>query len=168
VVSIADIASIVTSGATCVALIFAGLELRRSRAEDRRRRVVETEGVAVAWRPSRNPQESLEGDVRGRWVYDFTAYNPGQLPISDIVVKVSFALDIERLHYDGSTERPTGTLILTTPVLAGGQTHPWKRTLLMNFIDGRAALGETTAVISFDDPDGTRRHNHWPKLKSQN
>src|SRR5215472_8739535 len=58
---LADIASIVTSGATCVALIFAGLELRQSRARDRRNRQVEIEGVAVSWRPPevpRGPQDS--------------------------------------------------------------------------------------------------------------
>jgi hypothetical protein len=167
--SIADLASIVTSGATCVALVFAGLELQRSRAQDRRRRQVEIEGVAVSWRPSRNPQGPLEGDAqgRGRWVYEFTAYNPGQLPVSDIEIKIYFTLDIQRRHYEGSIDDPARTLILTTPVLAGGKDRTWHRTLLMNFEGGRAALHDTIAVISFDDPDGVRHHNDWPKRKPQ-
>jgi hypothetical protein len=167
--SIADLASIVTSGATCVALGFAGLELQRSRAQDRRRRQVETEGVAVSWRPSRNPQGPREGDAqgRGRWVYEITAHNPGQLPISDVVIKICFALDIERLHYDGSIDKPTRILIMTAPVLAGGKERTWNRTLLMTFAGSRTALEETTAVISFDDPEGTRHHNNWPKRKPQ-
>lgn len=169
VVSIADLASIVTSGATCVALVFAGLELQRSRAQDRRRRQVETDGVAVSWRPSRNPQGPREGDAqgRGRWVYEFTAYNPGQLPISDVVIKISFTLDVERLHYDGTVDKPTRTLILTTPVLAGGKDRAWNRTLLMNYKDGRAALENTTAIICFDDAEGARHENKWPRRSPQ-
>jgi len=50
--SIADLASIVTSGATCVALVFAGVQLQQTRASDRRRCRVEIEGVAVSWRLS--------------------------------------------------------------------------------------------------------------------
>jgi hypothetical protein len=163
--SIADLATIVTSGATCVALVFAGLELQRSRAQDRRRRQVETEGVAVSWVPTRNPQGPIEGDDQGhgRWVYEFTAYNPGQLPISDIQVEIHFALDIKRLHYDGSIEELGRTLIMTTPVLAGGKDRTWQRTLLMKYAGARKALKGTTAIIAFDDPEGKRHHNNWPK-----
>ncbi len=168
-VSIADLASIATSGATCVALVFAGLEFQRSRAQDRRRRQVETEGVAVSWSPSRNPQGPLERDAqgRGRWVYEFTAYNPGQLPVSDVVITVSLTLDVERLHYEGSIDKPTKTLILTTPVLAGGKDRTWHRTLLMNFKGCHAALENTSAVICFDDAEGARQQNKWPKRKPQ-
>ena len=49
------IASAVSAGATCVALVFAGLELRRSRAQDLRKRRVEIEGVAVSWIPTKVP-----------------------------------------------------------------------------------------------------------------
>jgi hypothetical protein len=167
--SIADIASIAANGATCVALVFAGVELRRSRSQDRRRLQIETEGVAVSWRPSRNPQGPLENDAqeRGRWVYEFIAYNPGQFPISDIVIKIVFALDVQRLHYDGTSDEPNRTIILNTPVLAGGKDRTWERTLLMDFRSGHAALKETSAVISFDDPEGIRRTNNWPKRKPQ-
>jgi hypothetical protein len=146
---------------------FAGLELRRSRAQDRRRRQVETEGVAVSWRPSRNPQGPLEGDPqeRGRWVYEFTADNPGQLPIGDIVITISFTLGVERLHYDDSIDKLTKTLILTTPVLAGGKDRTWHRTLLINFKGGHAELENTSAVICFDDAEGVRHQNRWPKRK---
>jgi len=163
--SIADLASIVTSGATCVALVFAGLELQRSRAQDRRRHQVETEGVAVSWMPTRNPQGPIEGDHQGhaRWVYQFTAYNPGQLPISDVRIEIHFALDITRLHYDGSTEELGRSLILTTPVLAGRQDRMWERTLLMKFAGAHEALEQTTATIAFDDPEGKHHHNNWPK-----
>ncbi len=130
---------------------------------------VETEGVAVSWSPSRNPQGPLERDAqgRGRWVYEFTAYNPGQLPVSDVVITVSLTLDVERLHYEGSIDKPNKTLILTTPVLAGGKDRTWHRTLLMNFKGCHAALENTSAVICFDDAEGARQQNKWPKRKPQ-
>jgi len=111
----------------------------------------------------------MEGDAqeRGRWVYEFTASNPGQLPISDVVIEISFTLGIERLHYEGSIDKPTKTLSLTTPVIAGGKDRTWQRTLLMNFKGGHAALENTSAVISFDDAEGARHQNKWPKRKPQ-
>jgi hypothetical protein len=163
--TIADTASIVTSGATCVALVFAGLELQRSRARDRRRRQVELEGVAVSWRPPEVPRGPEEDRGRGRWVYDFTAHNPGQLPISDVRVEVTFALDVERIRYDGHIDEPTRTLILDTPVLAGGKERTWHRRLRMNYEDSQAALPKTRATISFINPEdpSKRQENHWPK-----
>lgn len=165
----ADIASIVTSGATCVALIFAGLELRQSRARDRRRRQVEIEGVAVSWRPPEVPRGPQDVQGRGCWVYEFTAHNPGQLPVSDVLVEILFALDVERIHYDGHIDEPTRTLTLETPVLAGGRERTWRRRLLMNYADSHAALRKTTAVISFIDPGNThsRHQNTWPKHEPQ-
>lgn len=164
-VTITDAASIVTSGATCVALVFAGRELQLSRALDWRRRRVELEGVAVSWRPPQVPRGPEEDRGRGLWVYDFTAYNPGQLPISDVRVEVTFALDVERVHYDRDTEEPTRTLILETPVLAGGKERTWHRRLLMNYEDSHAALPKTTAIISFINPEdpSKRQENRWPK-----
>ena len=65
---------------------FAGLELRQSRARDRRNRQVEIEGVAVSWRPPEVPRGPQDSEGRSRWVLEFTAYNPGQLPVSDVRV----------------------------------------------------------------------------------
>lgn len=91
----------------------------------------------------------MEGDAQGhgRWVYEFTADNPGQLPIGDVLITISFTLDVERFHYDGSIDKPTRALILATPVLAGGKERTWDRILLMNFKGGHAALENTCAVI---------------------
>ena len=115
------------------------------------------------------PAGPREGDIqgRGRWVYNITAYNPGQLAISNIEVKVYFVLDVQRLHYQGTIDDPVKTLILTTPVLAGGKDFTWHRTLLIKFAGAHAALKETTAVISFSDPEGMHYHNNWPKCKPQ-
>jgi hypothetical protein len=77
---LADIASIVTGGATCAALVFAGLELRQSRARDRRNRQVEIEGVAVSWSPPEVPRGPQDPEGRSRWILEFTAYNPGSCP----------------------------------------------------------------------------------------
>jgi hypothetical protein len=164
-VSIADTASIVTSGATCIALVFAGVQLQQSRAHDRRARRVEIEGVAVSWLPPEVPRGPQDDRGRALWVYEFSAYNPGQLPISDVRIEIHFHLDVERLHYDGHTEDLHRTLILETPVLAGGKERTWSRKLLMNYKASGAALPKTTAVISFIDPEhpGKRQENKWPK-----
>ena len=166
---LADIASIVTSGATCAALVFAGLELRQSRARDRRNRQVEIEGVAVSWSPPEVPRGPQDPEGRSRWVLEFTAYNPGQLPVSDVRVAVHFALDVERVHYDGHADPPTTTMVLETPVLAGGKERTWRRTLRMNYAASHAALRETTAVVSFVDLEDprTRHQNIWPKHRPQ-
>jgi hypothetical protein len=37
----------------------------------------------------------------------------------------------------------------------------------MNFKDGHAALENTSAVICFDDAEGARQQNKWPKRKPQ-
>jgi hypothetical protein len=83
------------------------------------------------------------------------------------VITISFTLDVERLHYDDSIDKPARTLILTTPVLAGGKDRTWHRTLLMNIRGGHAALENTSAVICFDDAEGSRHQNRWPKRKPQ-
>jgi len=101
---------------------------------------------------------------------EFTAYNPGQLPVSDVRVAVQFALDVERVHYDGHVDHPTRTIVLETPVLAGGKERTWRRTLRMNYAASHAALRETTAVVSFVDLENprTRHRNTWPKHQPQN
>lgn len=164
-ISIADLASIMTSGATCVALVFAGLQLQRTRARDQFRRRVEIEGVAVSWRPTRVPTSAQDAQGRGRWVYEFTAHNPGQLPVSDVRIEVHFALDVKRVHYDNRIDESTRTLILKTPVLAGGKEQKWNRKLLINYADSHVALPETNAAISFIHPENpnVRRQNNWPK-----
>jgi len=121
--------------------------------------------VAVSWRPPEVPRSPEDDRRHGRWVYEFTAYNPGQLPISDVRVEIYFALDVMRAHYDGSLDAPTRMLVLETPVLAGGRERTWSRRLLMNYSESRMALPKTRAVISFIDPENPRgrQENSWPK-----
>ena len=85
-----------------------------------------------SWRPIRVPRESSDAGGRSRWVYEFTALNPGQLPVSAVRIEIHFGLDVERVHYDDRVDEPTRTLILETPVLAGGKEQSWRRKLLMN------------------------------------
>src|SRR5258708_19656759 len=146
---LADIASIVTSGGTCAALVCAGLELRQSRARDRRNRQVEIEGVAVSWSPPEVPRGPQAPEGRSRWILEFTAYNPGQLPVSDVRVAVHFALDVERVHYDAHVDPPTRTMVLETPVLAGGKERTWRRTLRRNYPASHSPLRYTPPLLSF-------------------
>jgi hypothetical protein len=162
---LAAIASTVSAGATCVALVFAGLELRRSRAQDLRKRRVEIEGVAVSWIPTEVPRVAQDGQGQASWVYEFTASNPGPLPVSDVRVEIFFALKVQRVHYDGHLDDPVDTLVLVTPVIAGGGERTWRRRLLLDYSAGAKLLRKTRADISFIDPDDPqqRQTNSWPK-----
>jgi hypothetical protein len=163
---VAYVASIVSSAATCAALIFAGLEFRRSRREDQRNRRVAIEGVAVSWRPPEVPKSPHNAAGEATWDYEFTAYNPGELPISDVKVEIHFALPVTRIRYDGTLDAPTQTLVLVgAPVLAGHGSREWHRRLVMNYEKAYDALRQTRAEISFADPeDSSKRHiNRWPK-----
>jgi hypothetical protein len=174
----ASVAGIVSSIATCIALVFAGFEFRRSRAEDRRRRQIEIEGVAVSWRrlygpvtpgssmsDSRVPRTTPDAQGRAAWEYEFTAYNPAELPISDVRVEIHFAIPVVRLRYDGHLDDPAKIIVLeSTPVLAGHGSRAWRRTLVMNLEEAPSALPQTKALISFVEPEEARSHtNYWPK-----
>jgi hypothetical protein len=159
-------ASIVSSLATCIALIFAGLEFRRSRARDRHKRQVESEGVAVSLRPSEVPQGAQDARGRATWEYEFTAYNPGDLPISDVRVEIHFAIPVVRVRYERPPDEPTKIIVLeATPVLTGHGSRTWHRSLEMKYKEAQGALRQTKAVISFIDPEEAhKRHtNYWPK-----
>lgn len=163
--SLADLASIATAGATCVALVFAGSELRRSRAHDLRKRRVEIEGVAVSWVPLEAPRAAEDASGQAVWRYEFTACNPGPLPISDVRAEITFALKVQRVRHDEHLDDPVDRLVLVTPVLQGGGQRTWHRTLVMNYADGHEKLPRTRATISFLDPDEPQRRqcNYWPK-----
>lgn len=162
---LANLASIVSAGATCVALLFAGLELRRSRKDDQRRRRVEIEGVAVSWVPVEVPRTAQDADGQASWVYAVTAYNPGSLPISDVRVEIQFALKVRRVHYDGHLDDPVDRILLDTPVIIGGGERAWRRRLLLNYAEGVDTLPRTQATISFINPDDPcrKQQNFWPK-----
>lgn len=162
---LAAVASTVSAGATCVALAFAGLELRRSRAQDLRKRRVEIEGVAVSWIPTEVPRAAQDDQGRASWVYEFTACNPGPLPVSDVRIEVFFAIKVQRVHYDGHLDDPADKLVLVTPVITGGGDRIWRRRLLLDYAGSAEALPRTRAVISFTDPDDPhrRQENSWPK-----
>ena len=113
----ASVAGVVSSIATCVALIFAGIEFRRVRSQDRLKRQVEIEGVAVSWRrlygpipplskvqsDSELPRTSHDAQGRAAWEYEFTAYNPGDLPISDVRVEIHFPVSRARNSWTATT-----------------------------------------------------------------
>jgi hypothetical protein len=139
--------------------------LRRSRAQDLRKRRVEIEGVAVSWVPTEVPRAAQDEQGRASWVYEFTVSNPGPLPVSDVRVDVFFALKVQRVRYDGHLDDPADKLVLTTPVIAGGGQRVWRRRLLLDYAAGEEALPRTRAVVSFADPDDPQRrqHNSWPR-----
>ena len=154
-----DVATWVAGLSTAGALVFAGVQVRMLRAQAANDREVEQRGVVVSWRAPTVPREA-RSDGKAQWTYVFVAHNPGRLPIRAVQVEVAFPMPVQRRHYDGHVGRPTHTVHLATPVIAGGDHRDWRRHLLIPF-EERRSLGQTTATISFTNMDGTRLTNDW-------
>ncbi len=153
-----DVAAIVAALAAVLATAFAGVEVRRSTMERQDARAAERNGVAVAWAPAIRPNHS-DQDGRATWVYEIVVQNPGHLPVRDVRVTVVFGVEVRRLHYDGALDEPSSTMHLTTPVVLGGGTRTWRRTVTLPF-DDRDQLTSTTASVSFTPADSPRQTNY--------
>ena len=166
--SATDVAAWVAALATFTAALFAGMEFRRLRLQERSAERATIEGVVVAWEPDVAPSQP-ESHGLATWTYTFTAHNPGALPIRDVVVTVRFPTPVRRvhtgphgpLHVDDESE----SLVMRTPVLIGGRDRTWHRTVRMQF-DARARLPQTTAEISFVDMKGEPHVNRWSAVRS--
>ncbi|NMM16079.1 MAG: hypothetical protein HHJ14_02750 [Cellulomonas sp.] len=164
-----DVASWVAAAATFAAALFAGLEFRRMRRQERDVEKAKINGVVVSWEPDVAPNHP-EDDGWATWRYTFTAYNPSALPIRDVVVTVTFPSPARRVHQqghgqarvdDGSTQ-----LILRTPVLIGDRDRQWHRTVRMRYED-HDRLPETVTDISFIDMKGDPHVNRWSAVGGQ-
>lgn len=154
-----DVIGWLTTAFALTGLFFAGWQLRLLRAQRDREREIEQRGVAVMWRAHDVPTAGGP-DGSSASNYEFTVYNPGKLPVRDVVVSVSLPLEVVRQHYDGSTEPPTSTLTLDTPVVAGGQQRVWARRLRIQF-DDRERMREMRCTVTFVDLEGRSHTNHW-------
>jgi hypothetical protein len=158
---IAAVASAVVAG---IGLIFAGWQVRLLNQAARQERKVALDGVAVSWQPVEAPHRP-EPDGTAQWVYRITAHNPGRLPIDEIVVRLTFPVEVRRVHYSGVRDEPCTTLTLTTPVLVGGGQREWTRRIEMDFAVAGERLSETNAEIHFRDVSGEPHTNPWPRRR---
>jgi hypothetical protein len=121
--------------------------------------------VVVSWRAVEAPDHP-GADGLADWVYEVTAQNPGRLPIDHVQVLWWFGAPVQRVHYSGRVEEASDRLSLATPVLAGGESRPWRRRIRF-YYDGRdAVLHPMYAEITFTNIDGRQRTNRWPRPRS--
>jgi hypothetical protein len=158
----AEWAAAVSAAVAAIGLVFGGWQLfllnRQARYD---RRVAET-GVVVSWRAVEAPD--LPGaDGLADWVYEVTAQNPGRLPIDHVEVSWWFGAPVRRVPYTGRVEEASDRLTLATPVLAGGESRPWRRRIRFPYDARDAVLHPMYAEITFTNIDGRQRTNRWPR-----
>src|SRR3712207_5502417 len=102
VMEIGDLATWVTGGITALGVLGAGYQLRLAERQHRRVRRIDIDGVAVTWQDRDVPKNpDAEGFSSAPWT--FTAHNPGDLPIRDVSVRITFACEVQRRHHNGDT-----------------------------------------------------------------
>jgi hypothetical protein len=142
-----------------VGLVFAGQQFLLGNRQAREDRRLGLEGVVVSWRALQAPA-SAEHDGSAVWTYEITLTNPGKFAIDHVNVTWVFPCPVQRLRYDGGADAPSRDLRLATPVLPGGGTSTWKRSLRISFDQN---LASTYAAVAFNDIHGQQRTNRWPR-----
>ena len=160
-----DVPTWITAGAAVAATAFGAVTVRQIKSQTERERRLSLEGVAASWRAPGVPA-SPEADGTATWVYLFEVQNPGRLPITDLRVTVDFALDVQRVHYDGRVDAPTRVLRLDTPVLIGNGVRGWDRSLCMDYDLARTQLRNTKVTVAFLDANDNERVTVWPKRRA--
>jgi hypothetical protein len=151
--------------AGAVAAAVAAWQLWRIRVDALDSRAAEIASVALVTTVVERP---TNGDVcagRGAWVYEYRVHNPGRLPISDVRATITFPCEVQRLRYDGTLDTPTRKLELRTHVVAPGESHGRRRTLLIDENDW-SRLSDTRAVVTFHTPDAGEHTTHWPARRT--
>jgi hypothetical protein len=154
--------AVVSSLIAAIGLIFTGYQVYLLNRQARQDRRVVLDGVAAAWRPVQAPSHPEEGDGTSTWQYQLVLVNPGRLPIDDVQIKWFFPCQVVRLRHKGVTDKPTSVLTLSAPVLVGGGERTWERWLRIDYSQ-KANLAATYAEVSFNDIDGQRHTNRWPR-----
>jgi hypothetical protein len=149
-----------------IALLFTGYQVWLLNRQFRYERRVVVDGVAVSWRPVEAPSRAERDDGTSKWVYEVMLVNPGRLPIDDVQIRWTFPCGVVRVRHDGILDEPTTVLMLSAPVLVGGGQRSWRRHLLIDY-SRKHDLIETYADVTFNDIDGLRRSNRWPRARRQ-
>jgi len=154
--------AVVSSLIAAIGLLFTGYQVYLLNRQARQDRRVVLDGVAVAWRPVQAPSHAERVDGRSTWQYQLVLVNPGRLPIDDVHIRWFFPCEVVRLRHDGITDKPRSVLTLSAPVLVGGGERTWDRWLQIDYSQ-KANLAATYAEVSFNDIDGQRHINRWPR-----
>jgi hypothetical protein len=163
---VADWIAMVSGVVAAVGLLFTGYQVWLLNRQARHDRRVVLDGVAVSWRPVEAPSQAERADGMSKWLYELVLVNPGRLPIDDVQIRWTFPCHVVRLRHDGISDSPTATLTLSVPVVVGGGERTWRRNLLIDY-GKKHDLFRTYAEVTFNDIDGRRRTNRWPRNARQ-
>lgn len=152
--------------AAAIGLLFTGYQVWLLNRQARTDRRVVLDGVAVSWRPVEAPSQVERSDGTSKWLYELVLVNPGRLPIDDVHIQWVFPCDVRRLRHGGIVDAPTETLTLSAPVVVGGGDRTWRRHLLIEYAN-KHDLSAAYAEVTFNDIDGRRRTNRWPRIARQ-
>lgn len=115
---IGDVPGWIAGLGALVVLFFAGRQLQLLRPQWEFERQIEKRGVAMMWRAHDVPT-GADPDGTSAANYEFTAYNPGKLPVRDVDVRVDMPVEVHREHFDRSLDEATGEILLDTPSSPG-------------------------------------------------
>ncbi len=110
---------------------------------------------------ARSLKAAAAGGGRSRWRYEFTVYDPGRFPITDVTMQIYFPTPATREHFDGRHDEASHSLDMYAPVVPAQHTKGWHRTILIPHDDHRM-LRQTRATVEFTTPDAGRWLNTWP------
>jgi hypothetical protein len=166
VAALADRIALASSLIAAIGLLFTGYQVWLLNRQARHDRRIVIDGVAVSWRPVEAPSRAERSDGTSKWLYELVLVNPGRLPIDDVHIHWTFPCEVVRVRHDGIIDNPTKTLRLSTPVLVGGGQRSWRRTLLIDYACEERLI-EVHATVTFNDIEGRRRTNRWPRRKPE-
>ncbi|MDR7274846.1 hypothetical protein [Catenuloplanes atrovinosus] len=158
--------ALASSVIAAVGLLFTGFQVWLLNQQARHDRRVVIDGVAVSWRPVEAPSRAEEPDGTSAWLYEVVLVNPGNLPIDDVHVHWTFPCPVVRVRRGGVRDAPTGTLVLSAPVVVGGGTRTWQRRVRFDY-GYKERLIEVYAEVTFNDIEGRRRTNRWPRARRE-
>jgi hypothetical protein len=157
-----DWISLIGVGVAAAAVVFGGLQVKHARDERREIEELSIRGVSVSWHAVESPDHADLDGGNARWRYEFIVNNPGRMPIDNVTVAVNLGVGARRLRYSGRLEDVSRTLHFAAPVIPGGTSRQWNRTIVLPF-EERAALRDMQASVTFRDVKNVERTNTWPR-----
>jgi len=158
--AIATIASVVAAGA-------AAWQLWRLRVDALDARAAEVASVSLSTLVAIRPTPGEVRNGRADWVFKYTIHNPGRLPISEVIARITFPCEVQRRHYDDTLDDPTRVLKLSVPTIPPHSAHPARTRRLSIAKADWHDLDKTSVRIAFWVPDAGECVNEWPPVRGK-
>lgn len=162
--SAVDVAQIASALGALGAVAIAAYEIGGLRRDSVATRAGEIAGVAVATDVVTRPVGPDAGGSTSRWVYQFSVYNPGRFPVTEVQVEIAFSIPVRREHFNGQVDDPAETLEMYVPVIPARGSKTWDRAIRIAHAQHRH-LRETRATVAFTAPDSGQWVNTWPPAR---